>query len=73
MLWPAALAAYRRDGLIVLPDILTPTEVEGLRWVTDRFVDKARAVAANDEIYDLKESQFFRRATRTAHQDAASA
>jgi phytanoyl-CoA hydroxylase len=56
MLSPAALAACRRDGLIVLPDILTPVEVEALRGVTDAFVSRARAGAANDEIYDLEES-----------------
>jgi hypothetical protein len=56
MLSPAALAACRRDGLIVLPDILTPVEVEALRRVTDAFVSWARAVAASDEIYDLEES-----------------
>ena len=31
MLSPADLATYRRDGFIVLPDILTREEVEGLR------------------------------------------
>ena len=56
MLSPATLAAYSRDGFIVLPDILAPAEVEALRRVTDRFVDDARSVAANDEIYDLEES-----------------
>jgi len=56
MLSPATLAAYWRDGFIVLPDILTPAEVEALRRVTDAFVSRTRAVAANDEIYDLEES-----------------
>jgi phytanoyl-CoA hydroxylase len=56
MLSQAAIAAYRRDGFIVLPDILTPEEVEALRRVTDEFVHNARNVAANDEVYDLEES-----------------
>jgi phytanoyl-CoA hydroxylase len=56
MLSPTDLAAYRRDGFIVLPDILTQEEVEALRRVTDGFVRNARMVAANDEIYDLEES-----------------
>jgi hypothetical protein len=40
MLSPTTLAAYRRDGLIVLPDTLTPVEVEALRRVTDAFVSR---------------------------------
>ena len=56
MLSPAALAAYRRDGFIVLPDILEPAQIEALRRVTDAFVDNARTVLANDEVYDLEET-----------------
>ena len=49
-------AAYRRDGFIMLPDVLTRDEVEALRRVTDELVHKARSVAANDDIYDLEDS-----------------
>ena len=56
MLSPADLATYRRDGYIVLPDILTRDEVEALRRVTEEFVRNSRAVVANDDIYDLEES-----------------
>ena len=35
MLSPATLATYRRDGYIVLPDILEPARIEALRRVTD--------------------------------------
>jgi phytanoyl-CoA hydroxylase len=56
MLSPADLATYRRDGFIVLPDILTREEVEALRRVTEEFVRDARSVAANDEIYDLEDT-----------------
>jgi ectoine hydroxylase-related dioxygenase (phytanoyl-CoA dioxygenase family) len=56
MLSPAALETYRRDGFVVLPDILTPDEVEVLRRVTDGFVDQARDFAANDEVYDLEDT-----------------
>jgi ectoine hydroxylase-related dioxygenase (phytanoyl-CoA dioxygenase family) len=56
MLSPADLAAYRRDGLIVLSEILSPDEVDSLRRVTDEFVRNARTVAANDDIYDLEDS-----------------
>jgi hypothetical protein len=56
MLSQVDLAAYRRDGFIVLPDILTPADVEALRRLTDEFVHNARNIAANDEVYDLEES-----------------
>jgi hypothetical protein len=32
MLPPAAHEMYWRDGFVVLPDILTPGEIEVLRW-----------------------------------------
>jgi phytanoyl-CoA hydroxylase len=56
MLSEAAVTAYRRDGFVVLPDILTMSEIAGLRRVTDALVEGARAVAANDEIYDLEDT-----------------
>src|SRR5215471_16598539 len=56
MLSSIEFAAYRRDGFIVLPDVLTRDEVEALRRVTDELVHKARSVAANDDIYDLEDS-----------------
>ena len=56
MLSPAHLAAYRRDGFIVLPEVFSPADVKALRRVTDEFVRDARAVTANDDIYDLEDS-----------------
>ena len=56
MLSPADLAIYRRDGFVVLPDILTRDEVEALRGVTEEFVRDARSVAANDDVYDLEDT-----------------
>jgi phytanoyl-CoA hydroxylase len=56
MLSSADLDAYRRDGFIVLPDVLTQDEVEALRRVTDAFVSKAATVTANDEVYDLEDA-----------------
>src|SRR5215469_4147616 len=56
MLSPADLAAYDRDGFIVLPDILSADEVEVLRGVTDQFVRDARTILANDDVYDLEDS-----------------
>jgi phytanoyl-CoA hydroxylase len=56
MLSSADLDAYRRDGFIVLPDVLTQDEVEALRRVTGAFVSKAATVTANDEVYDLEDA-----------------
>jgi phytanoyl-CoA hydroxylase len=56
MLSETDLAAYRRDGFIVLPDILTREEVAALRRSTDAFVHNARKVAGNDDIYDLEDT-----------------
>ena len=56
MLSAATLATYRRDGFIVVPDVLSAGEIDALRRVTDGFVQAARSVAANDEIYDLEDS-----------------
>ena len=41
MLSQTELAAYRRDGFIVLPEIFTRAEVEAPRRVTDEFVSNA--------------------------------
>jgi phytanoyl-CoA hydroxylase len=56
MLSETTLAAYRRDGFFVLPDILTSSEVEALRQVTDELVEGARSVTANNEVYDLEDT-----------------
>jgi phytanoyl-CoA hydroxylase len=47
---------YNRVGAIVVPDVLTQDEVQRLRRVTDEFVEKARAVAQHNEIYDLEDT-----------------
>ncbi|HZT86459.1 MAG TPA: phytanoyl-CoA dioxygenase family protein [Stellaceae bacterium] len=56
MLSSAQIDAYRRDGFIVVPDVLSADEVEALRHVTDRFVREAAAVTAHDDVYDLEDS-----------------
>ena len=56
MLSPNQIAAYRRDGFIIVPDIFTGDEIAALRRVTDGLVEGARRVAANDDIYDLEDS-----------------
>jgi phytanoyl-CoA hydroxylase len=56
MLSASARETYRRDGFIVLPDILAADAVEELRRVTDEFVRRAPHVAVNNEIYDLEDT-----------------
>ena len=50
------IAFYREYGYLVMRDVLNRNEAEELRRVTDEFVEKARAVSAHDEIYDLEDS-----------------
>ena len=56
MLTDAQRAAYDRDGVIVVPDVFSPAEIDELRRVTDEFVRAAGKVTANDEVYDLEDS-----------------
>jgi phytanoyl-CoA hydroxylase len=56
MLSETDLAAYRRDGFIVVPDVLSAAEVEMLRRVTDGFVRESAAVPDHNDIYDLEET-----------------
>jgi phytanoyl-CoA hydroxylase len=56
VLTQAQIQEYTEIGAIVVPDVLTPEEVQRLRAVTDGFVERARGVSAHDEIYDLEDS-----------------
>ena len=56
MLTDAQRAAYDRDGVIVVPDVFSPAEIDELRRVTDQFVRDSAQVAANDAVYDLEDS-----------------
>ena len=56
MLTDTQLAAYRNDGFIVVPNVFSATEIAELRAVTDEFVVKSAAVAANDDIFDLEDT-----------------
>ena len=56
MLSPVQREEYDRVGAIVVPDVLSGAEVAELRAVTDAFVQRASAVTAHDEIYDLEDT-----------------
>ena len=47
---------YERDGFIVVPDVFSAAEIDALRRVTDGFVARSVAVAANDDVYDLEDT-----------------
>ena len=40
----------------MVPDIFSAAEIAELRRVTDGFVARSVAVAANDEVYDLEDT-----------------
>ena len=47
---------YGRVGAVVVPDVLSETEVRRLRDVTDDLVQKARGLTGHTEVYDLEDS-----------------
>ena len=54
MLTEADMAAYRRDGVLVVPEVLDTQEVADLRRVIGEIVAGAADVEANNEVYDLE-------------------
>lgn len=51
---PEQLAAYRRDGFVVIHDVLDASDIEALRRTTDELVEASRVVNAHDSVYDLE-------------------
>ncbi|MFN0313932.1 MAG: phytanoyl-CoA dioxygenase family protein [Burkholderiales bacterium] len=54
MLSEAHVAAYKRDGFIVLENVLSQDEVAQLRQATEDLVEKARGVTEHNSVYDLE-------------------
>lgn len=50
------IARYRRDGFLIVENVLSAAEIARLRSVTDRLVDTAREVTAHTTVYDLEPS-----------------
>src|SRR5215212_2030780 len=48
------VARYRRDGYIVVPDVLSAADIADLRRVTDEFVDASRAAREHTDVFDLE-------------------
>jgi len=56
MLTRDQVEAYRRDGYLVIDDVLSATELENLRGVVEGLVEASRSVTAHDHVYDLEPS-----------------
>ena len=56
MLTPAQIQSYHDTGYLGVEGVFSPAEVAELRRVTDEFVEKSRAVTANDAVFDLEPS-----------------
>ncbi len=44
---------YRRDGFVVVPDLVDAETLAALREVTDQLIDASRSVSKSDAVYDL--------------------
>src|SRR4051812_14429769 len=56
MLSEQDVAAYRRDGVIVVPDVLDASTVGDLRRIMAELVAGAAQVSQHDDVYDLEPS-----------------
>ena len=56
MLTPHQIQFYRDAVYLGVENVFSPDEVAELRRVTDEFVEKSRAVTANDAVFDLEPS-----------------
>ncbi len=54
MINDAQVADYKRDGFIVVENVLSQDEVVALRRVTGELVEKARVVTEHNNVYDLE-------------------
>jgi phytanoyl-CoA hydroxylase len=55
MIKSSDVETYRRQGFLVIPDVLSQAEVGDLRRVTDEFVEKSRTTLAHTEVFDLED------------------
>jgi phytanoyl-CoA hydroxylase len=54
MLTRDQVQSYRRDGYLVIDNVLTTTELESVRRVVDGLIEASRAVTTHDSVYDLE-------------------
>ena len=51
---PAQVDAYRRDGFVVIENVLDEDDLLALRRTTDELVEASRSVTAHNAVYDLE-------------------
>ena len=56
MLTRDQVQSYRRDGYLVIENVLSATGLENLRRVVEVLVEASRSVTAHDHVYDLEPS-----------------
>ncbi|HEX2480537.1 MAG TPA: phytanoyl-CoA dioxygenase family protein, partial [Methylomirabilota bacterium] len=54
MLTPEQVQFYRRNGYLVVENVLSSGELATVRQVTDELVEASRAVTDHNDIYDLE-------------------
>ena len=54
MLSTQQIAFYHDKGFLTVENVLDSREIAELRRVTDEFVEKSRAISANDDVFDLE-------------------
>ena len=54
MLTDEEVARYRRDGYIVVPDVVSAQDIADLRKVTDEFVEMSRSTLVHTDVFDLE-------------------
>ena len=54
MLTGEEIQFYREKGYLGVDNVLSSEDVKELRRVTDEFIERSRAVAASDEVFDLE-------------------
>jgi len=47
--------SYRRDGFLVIPNVLSLADVDRLRLVTDEFVERSCTATSHTEVFDLED------------------
>ena len=48
------VARYRREGFIVVPDVLSAQDITELQGVTDEFVEASRKATGHTDVFDLE-------------------
>lgn len=54
LITPEQVETYRRDGFLVIENVLDAAEVASLKRVTDEFVERSRTVREHTKVYDLE-------------------